>query len=380
MKRSIAGATESGAASSPAPPPAQRQKVTAGDSGEDEKMGEGSFFLKQQNRALVTEMRRLKRSVQELEKELAKSRSRQGHFDATLSAVNRAWNQVTSDLHTAISTVIEPESPLNVVDMVKAEKVKESGGGKGKGGDKHAKSAGGQPSTLEGRGLEGGSETSLLEKVLLPAAKILMTDAADSSTADFLSKSKEPDVKDDESAASTARLLVRGVYADMDTDGYGVSAGQGGGKEGGVKLEDVSRGMEQMLGKKVRFTVDMAQRLVAAMQKHVGVASVEVRSQALKDMHAQLLGQKRRLTAETNFMSDQLSSARARCQELSDSLAFARLDNHKALRKLDVLASRGVEIPNDYAAAGSSNQGRSGARTGASALGGEGAGGTGEAW
>lgn len=42
-------------------------------------------------------MRRRRRQEAELEKNLAKAWAKQGHFDATLSAVNRAWNQVQQD-------------------------------------------------------------------------------------------------------------------------------------------------------------------------------------------------------------------------------------------------------------------------------------------
>lgn len=51
-------------------------------------------ILQQQNHELAVDMRRRKRQEAELEKKLAQAWARQGHFDATLSAVNRAWRQV----------------------------------------------------------------------------------------------------------------------------------------------------------------------------------------------------------------------------------------------------------------------------------------------
>lgn len=41
------------------------------------------------------DMRRRKRQEAELEEKLASAWAKQGHFDATLSAVNRAWTQAS---------------------------------------------------------------------------------------------------------------------------------------------------------------------------------------------------------------------------------------------------------------------------------------------
>ena len=54
-------------------------------------------ILQQQNHELAVDMRRRRRQEAELEKNLAKALAKQAHFDATLSAVNRAWNQVQPD-------------------------------------------------------------------------------------------------------------------------------------------------------------------------------------------------------------------------------------------------------------------------------------------
>lgn len=51
-------------------------------------------ILQQQNHELAMDMRRRKRQEVELERKLAQAWAKQGHFDATLSAVNRAWRQV----------------------------------------------------------------------------------------------------------------------------------------------------------------------------------------------------------------------------------------------------------------------------------------------
>lgn len=51
-------------------------------------------ILQQQNHELAVDMRRRRRQEAELEKNLAKAWAKQGHFEATLSAINRAWNQV----------------------------------------------------------------------------------------------------------------------------------------------------------------------------------------------------------------------------------------------------------------------------------------------
>lgn len=55
---------------------------------------DGKALLQQQNHELAVDMRRRKTQEAELEKKLAQAWAKQGHFDATLSAVNRAWNQV----------------------------------------------------------------------------------------------------------------------------------------------------------------------------------------------------------------------------------------------------------------------------------------------
>lgn len=52
-------------------------------------------LLQQQNHELAVDMRRRKRQGAELEKKLAQAWAKQGHFDATLSAVNRAWSQAS---------------------------------------------------------------------------------------------------------------------------------------------------------------------------------------------------------------------------------------------------------------------------------------------
>lgn len=52
-------------------------------------------ILRQQNHELAVDMRRRKRQEAELEVKLAQAWAKQGHFDATLSAVNRAWSQAS---------------------------------------------------------------------------------------------------------------------------------------------------------------------------------------------------------------------------------------------------------------------------------------------
>lgn len=64
--------------------------VHQGDNGGSD----GKSILQQQNHELAVDMRRRKRQEAELEKKLAQAWTKQGHFDATLSAVNRAWSQV----------------------------------------------------------------------------------------------------------------------------------------------------------------------------------------------------------------------------------------------------------------------------------------------
>lgn len=51
-------------------------------------------LLRSQNRRLAEEMRRRQRQEAQLEKELAKAWAKQGHLDATISIVKRAWDQV----------------------------------------------------------------------------------------------------------------------------------------------------------------------------------------------------------------------------------------------------------------------------------------------
>lgn len=54
-------------------------------------------LLQQRNRELAVDMIRRKRQEADLEKKLGEAWSKQGHFDALLSAVNRAWNQVGTE-------------------------------------------------------------------------------------------------------------------------------------------------------------------------------------------------------------------------------------------------------------------------------------------
>lgn len=53
-------------------------------------------MLLKHNSELVADMYRRKRQELLLEKHIAEAHAKQGHYDATLSAVNRAWDQVST--------------------------------------------------------------------------------------------------------------------------------------------------------------------------------------------------------------------------------------------------------------------------------------------
>lgn len=67
---------------------------------------DGKSILQQQNHELAVDMRRRKRQQTELENKLAQAWAKQGHFDATLSAVNRAWSQASGIRHAVLDFLV----------------------------------------------------------------------------------------------------------------------------------------------------------------------------------------------------------------------------------------------------------------------------------
>ncbi|CAM9257531.1 unnamed protein product [Ascophyllum nodosum] len=339
MKR---GSTDGGGGVSPGHP-AKLQK-TANEQGRnsdgDNSGRDDKSLLQQRNYELAVDMRRRKRQEVELEKKLAQAWSKQGHFDATLSAVNRAWNQVLSDLEAAAGELGLGPRPLKV--NVKQEEgeleVTVKDGLAGKDTRLASPFMSGKPT----------SELSIMEKLLLPAAEVLAMDATDSSSADQVLKDMGKKLPNEGEEESPRELLgcmagTSGALCDLDSDGYGLQSREGVKVEGAAEISEVERSLQE----KARFTAELGGRLFQALQAQLMSLPPEARRQTLDRTHADMMAEKKKLLNERAFLSDQLTMARIRCNELSDSLTTLREDHRKVNRTLDKLAADGVELPSD---------------------------------
>lgn len=338
MKR---GSSDAGAASSPAhhtklqkTGPDQGRASDGDNGGPDAKS-----ILQQQNHELAVDMRRRRRQEAELEKNLAKAWAKQGHFDATLSAVNRAWNQVLTDLKQAADELGLGPRPLHVA--VGREE-----------GELEVTVEGGLVVPHEGH--DSVTELSIMKKLLIPAAEIMAMDATDFCDGDRLLKEMGKDPEGTEEPAGGARDLLAGMagtstaFYDLETDGYGINSREMATTVGAAQVEEVEKALQE----KARFTAELAGRLFQALQAHLMALAPEARKETLDRVHLEMVGQKKRLEAERAFLSDQLMQARKRCIELSDSITSIREDCRKANRTLDKLAEDGVivEVPSEKSA------------------------------
>ncbi|CAM9105718.1 unnamed protein product, partial [Laminaria digitata] len=339
MKR---GSSDTGAASSPAHH--TKLQKTASDQGRasdgDNGGPDAKSILQQQNHELAVDMRRRRRQEAELEKNLAKAWAKQGHFDATLSAVNRAWNQVLTDLNQAADELGLGPRPLNV-EVGREE------------GELEVTVEGGLVAVPH-EGHESITELSLMKKLLIPAAEVLAMDATDFCDGDRLLKEMGKDPEGTEESAGGARDLLAGMagtstaFYDLETDGYGVNSREMATTVGAAQVEEVEKALQE----KARFTAELAGRLFQALQAHLMALAPEARKETLDRVHLEMVGQKKRLEAERAFLSDQLMQARKRCIELSDCITSIREDCRKANRTLDKLAEDGVivEVPSEKSA------------------------------
>eukprot|EP00903_Cladosiphon_okamuranus_P010342 g9785.t1 len=364
------GVTDTGAATSPGPSKVQKIAAERGGGSDGDNGGPDSkSILQQQNHELAVDRLRRKRQEAELEKQLAQAWARQGHFDATLSAVNRAWNQVLSDLNTAASELGLGPRPLDVAVANANPDGGEDGNEDDDDDDDENKEEGEVIMVSVKNGLsvpvEGGepaSELSIMQKLLMPAAKVLAMDATDSSAGDRLLKGmgKHPE-KSEEASSARERLAgmagTSSAFYDLDADAYGLKSRENIKAMAPTDAKEV----EKALKEKARFTAELAGRLFQALQAHLMALPPESRRETLDKAMLEMVGQKKRLEAERAFLSDQLTQARKRCMELSESITYLREDYRKANRTLDKLAADGVivEIPKDKKAAGGDKVGGS---------------------
>ncbi|CAB1117986.1 unnamed protein product [Ectocarpus sp. CCAP 1310/34] len=309
-------------------------------------------ILRQQNHELAVDMRRRKRQEAELEKKLAQAWARQGHFDATLSAVNRAWRQVLSDLSTAAGELGLGPRPLNVSvapggddkddddddDENKEEgevimvSVKDGLSGEtfllffSQSDTPHSHyimdantSDALRPSShrvllptqwtpvpVEGR--EPASELSIMQKLIMPAAEILAMDATEFSCGDRLLKGmgKKPE-KSEEAASARERLAgmagTSNAFYDLDTDGYGLKSRESVKAEAAADIAELDKALKE----KARFTGELAGRLFQALQAHLMALPPESRRDTLDKAQLEMVGKKKRLEAERDFLSDELT-------------------------------------------------------------------------
>ncbi|CAM9532499.1 unnamed protein product [Ectocarpus sp. 12 AP-2014] len=381
MKR---GVSDTGAATSPGP--SKLQKTSSGSDG-DNGGPDAKSILQQQNHELAVDMRRRKRQEAELEKKLAQAWARQGHFDATLSAVNRAWRQVLSDLSTAAGELGLGPRPLNVTvapggddkdddDDDDDDENKEEGEvimvsvKDGLSGEIfHFFSHNDTPHGLAGQ--EPASELSLMQKLIMPAAEVLAMDATEFSCGDRLLKGmgKKPE-KSEEAASARERLAgmagTSNAFYDLDTDGYGLKSRESVKAEAAADIAELDKALKE----KARFTGELAGRLFQALQAHLMALPPESRKDTLDKAQLEMVGKKKRLEAERDFLSDELTQARKRCMELSESVTSLRENCRKANRTLDKLAADGVivEVPSEKGTLGGGRRGS--AEGGAAGLGG----------
>ncbi len=124
--------------------------------------------------------------------------------------------------------------------------------------------------------------------------------------------------------------------------------------------------MDSLAMKQFKTTQDMMRKLCTCLQKVIGGMSDAERTMSLKNLHTDLLVQRRRLGAEVDVLRDKMVMLQQSEWELKAALTEAKDDCRRVHRKLDRLASSGVEIPDDSGTAtksGRAEGGTSGTQT-----------------
>lgn len=272
---------------------------------------ESVFFLKHQNKAFSTEMLGYKRTIEDLENRLKSTQRRQRSYDATLSVVRRAWDQLESDLRTAAAAIPSAASIRSTA-----------------------------PSSGPASG--DSSNATLLQQLLNSQGVLPILDPSDPKAARM--NGVKPPVRTE---ADEPDPLVR--------SGDVVSSDE----EGGTDEPDAAT-VDEGLRRKAHFTAEMLGSIISGLQSAAssGGASTAL---SLRELHAELMGQKRKLEGEVLLLRDQLTVAQQKCQALGRDLRAARRDRHRSLRKLEHLAATGVKIPGDnkgtHSAGGASTPG-----------------------
>ncbi|CAN0022092.1 unnamed protein product, partial [Ectocarpus sp. 13 AM-2016] len=180
--------------------------------------------------------------------------------------------------------------------------------------------------------------------------------------------------KSEEAASARERLAgmagTSNAFYDLDTDGYGLKSRESVKAEAAADIAELDKALKE----KARFTGELAGRLFQALQAHLMALPPESRKGTLDKAQLEMVGKKKRLEAERDFLSDELTQARKRCMELSESVTSLRENCRKANRTLDKLAADGVivEVPSEKGTLG----GRRGSAEGGTAGLGGGAGST----
>lgn len=109
--------------------------------------------------------------------------------------------------------------------------------------------------------------------------------------------------------AASARERLAGIagtsnaFYDLDTDGYGLKSRESVKAEAAADIAELDKALKE----KARFTGELAGRLFQALQAHLMALPPESRKDTLDKAQLEMVGKKKRLEAERDFLSDELT-------------------------------------------------------------------------